>query len=204
MSIRVPGAGDAPMSGSMSAGDLLVRVNIASSKVWRRQGVHLYHDARVAAHTAMLGGRVRVPTLDGEVYVAVQAGTQPGDDVVLRGRGVAPLQGRSKGDLYISFMVEIPRSVHSLDLICVMADGKPSLCAVGRARGRVFIDRRSLTERQRKYLEMFAEDVEGRAGGQGTRSEAAGAASLSTESQEKRGEEREGESESSKEKPLGG
>lgn len=73
------------------------------------------------------------------------------------------------------------------------------------ARGRVFIDRRSLTERQRKYLEMFAEDVEGRASGQGTRGEAAGAASSSTESQERRGErEREGESEKEKEKPLGG
>jgi len=116
MSIRVPGAGDAPMSGNMSPGDLLVRVNIATSKVWRRQGVSLYHDARVPVHTAILGGRVRVPTLDGDVYVAVQAGTQPGDDVVLRGRGVAPLQGRTKGDLFISFMVEIPRLVHSLDL----------------------------------------------------------------------------------------
>jgi molecular chaperone DnaJ len=117
MSIRVPRAGDAPMSGNMSAGDLLVRVNIAPSKLWRRQGVNLYHDARVPAHTAILGGGVGVPTLDGDVFVAVQAGTQPGDEVVLRGRGVAPLQGRSKGDLYISFMVEIPRSVNSLDLI---------------------------------------------------------------------------------------
>ena len=116
MSIRVPGAGDAPMSGSMSPGDLLVRVNIASSKLWRRQGVNLYYDAPVPVHTAILGGRVRVPTLDGDVDVAVQAGTQPGDDVVLRGRGVAPLQGRSKGDLFISFMVEIPRLVNSLDL----------------------------------------------------------------------------------------
>lgn len=111
MTIRVPGEGDAAMSKKGSKGDLLVRVNVGSSDVFRRQGTNLYHDAKIALHTAVLGGRVRVPTLDGEVEVRVAPGTQPGDDCVLRGRGVQSAVHRSsKGDLFISFLVQIPRS----------------------------------------------------------------------------------------------
>jgi len=112
MTIRVPGEGDAAMSKKGSKGDLLVRVNVGSSDVFRRQGTNLYHDAKIPLHTAVLGGRVRVPTLDGEVEVRVAPGTQPGDDCVLRGRGVQSAVHRSsKGDLFISFLVQIPRSL---------------------------------------------------------------------------------------------
>ncbi|KIM29105.1 hypothetical protein M408DRAFT_329113 [Serendipita vermifera MAFF 305830] len=112
MTIRVPGEGDAPMTKKGSKGDLLVRVNVGSSDVFRRQGTHLYHDASIPLHTAVLGGRVRVPTLDGDVEVRVSPGTQPGEDCVLRGRGVDSISRKgSKGDLFISFSVEIPRSL---------------------------------------------------------------------------------------------
>jgi molecular chaperone DnaJ len=111
MTIRVPGEGDAPMTKKGSKGDLLVRVNVGPSDVFRRQGTHLYHDAAIPLQTAVLGGRVRVPTLDGDVEVRVSPGTQPGEDVVLRGRGVDSISRKgSKGDLFISFSVEIPRS----------------------------------------------------------------------------------------------
>lgn len=112
MTVRVPGEGDAAMSKRGAKGDLLVRINVGSSNVFRRQGTNLYHDAKIPLHTAILGGRVRVPTLDGEVEVRVAPGTQPGDDCVLRGRGVqSVVHNRSKGDLFISFHVQIPRLV---------------------------------------------------------------------------------------------
>lgn len=109
MTIRVGGAGDMPLSGKGRAGDLLVRVNVSPSKVFRRQGANIYHDARIPLHVALLGGKVRVPTLDGEVDMRVAPGTQQGEEFVLKGKGVKPVYGGEKGDLFVSFQVQIPR-----------------------------------------------------------------------------------------------
>jgi len=111
MTIRVPNAGDASISENGGTGDLLVRVNVSASKVFRRQGVNLHHDAKIPWHTAVLGGRVRVPTLDGEVDVRVPGGTQQGEEMVLKGRGVSPVFGGEKGDLFVAFSIQLPRSL---------------------------------------------------------------------------------------------
>lgn len=112
MTIRVPNAGDAPDHSKGPTGDLLVRVNVATSKIFRRQGSNIYHDARIALHTALLGGRVRVPTLDGEVDVRVPGGTQQGQEMVLKNRGIQAVFGGEKGDLFVTFTVQIPRRVY--------------------------------------------------------------------------------------------
>lgn len=111
MTVRVPNAGDAPLSGKGQPGDLLVRVGVASSKMFRRQGTSLYHEVRIPFHTTLLGGRVRVPTLDGEVDVRVPVGTQPGEEMVLKGRGIQSVYNGNKGDLFVTFSVQIPRCV---------------------------------------------------------------------------------------------
>jgi len=120
MTIRVNNAGDVPVTGKGTTGDLLVRVNVASSKNFVRQGQNLYHEARIPFHTAILGGRVRVHTLDGEVDVRVPVGTQPGEEMVLRGRGVPSVYGGSNGDLFVKFMTLLPRSVSDSDDCAVM------------------------------------------------------------------------------------
>ena len=112
MGIRIPGAGDSPISGNGQPGDLVVRVRVASSKHFRRQGINLYHDARIPLHTALLGGRVRVPTLDGEVEVRVPGGTQQGEEMILKNHGLNRVMGREKGDLFVTFAVQLPRQVH--------------------------------------------------------------------------------------------
>ncbi|KAG8220033.1 hypothetical protein J3R82DRAFT_1046 [Butyriboletus roseoflavus] len=109
MTIRVPGAGDAPLTGKGSYGDLLVRVGVAPSKIFRRQGANLHHEARIPLHIGLLGGRVRVPTLDGHVDVRVPSGTQHGEEMVLRDHGVPSVFGGDKGDLFVSFTIELPR-----------------------------------------------------------------------------------------------
>ncbi|KAI0651577.1 hypothetical protein C8Q79DRAFT_899086 [Trametes meyenii] len=111
MTLKVPGEGDSPLGGAGRKGDLLVHINVASSKVFKRQGANLYHDARIPVHAALLGGRVRVPTLDGEVDVRVPSGTQPGEQMVLKGHGVSPAFRGSKGDLFVTFNVQLPRSL---------------------------------------------------------------------------------------------
>ncbi|KAG8901529.1 hypothetical protein FRC00_006452 [Tulasnella sp. 408] len=91
MVIRVPGSGDRPVSGKGSPGDLLVRVSVTPSKVFRRQGTNLFHDVKIPFHQAILGGRVRVPTLEGDVDVRIPGGTQQGEECVLKGRGITPV-----------------------------------------------------------------------------------------------------------------
>jgi molecular chaperone DnaJ len=108
MFLRVEGAGDAAPSKGRP-GDLLVRLHVAPSKLFRRQGANLYHTARIPLHTALLGGRARVPTLDGEVDVRVPGGTQHGEEMVLKGRGVRSLRGAETGDLFVAFDVQLPR-----------------------------------------------------------------------------------------------
>jgi molecular chaperone DnaJ len=109
MTIRVPNAGDVPISGKGAAGDLLVRVNVTPSKIFRRQGANLYHEARIPLHTALLGGKVRVPTLDGDVDVRVPGGTQHGEEMVLKNRGVPRIHSGEMGDLFVAFAVQLPR-----------------------------------------------------------------------------------------------
>lgn len=109
MTIRVPNEGDAPISGTGPRGDLLVRVNVAASRLFRRQGSNIHYEARIPMHTALLGGRVRVPTLDSDVDVRVPGGTQAGEEMVLKGRGMPSVYGGEKGDLFVSFAIQLPR-----------------------------------------------------------------------------------------------
>ncbi|KPV77032.1 uncharacterized protein RHOBADRAFT_51996 [Rhodotorula graminis WP1] len=106
MKIRLDGKGDAPLTagGSTSAkagrnGDLFVRINVQPSKVFSRQGSNLYQNVHVPFYTAILGGRAPVKTLDRDVEVRVPQGTQPGEEMVLRGRGVKKLYKDDHGDL---------------------------------------------------------------------------------------------------------
>lgn len=110
MGIRVPRAGDSPISGSGQPGDLIVRVQVSASKLFRRQGINIYHDARIPLHTALLGGKVRIPTLDGEVEVRVPGGTQQGEEMILKAHGLKRVMGHDKGDLFVTFTVQLPRS----------------------------------------------------------------------------------------------
>ncbi|KAF9474302.1 hypothetical protein BDN70DRAFT_884963 [Pholiota conissans] len=109
MTIRVPGVGDSPVSGKGAKGDLYVRLNVSPSSTFQRQGASLYYKAKIPFHRALLGGIVRVPTLDGEVDVRIPGGTQQGEEMVLKGRGVSYLQGSGRGDLFVKFNLQLPR-----------------------------------------------------------------------------------------------
>ncbi|KAF8168271.1 DnaJ protein [Crassisporium funariophilum] len=111
MSIRIPNAGDASLLGKGSRGDLFVRLHVNPSTVFTRQGGNLYYQARIPFHRALLGGIVRVPTLDGEVDVRIPGGTQQGEEMVLKGRGVSYMNGSGFGDLLVKFYLQLPRTL---------------------------------------------------------------------------------------------
>jgi molecular chaperone DnaJ len=75
----------------------------------RREGTELLFDANVSIAQAALGTRISVPTVDGHEDVEIKAGTQPGTEIRLRGRGVPHLRrAGSRGDLHVIVNVAVP------------------------------------------------------------------------------------------------
>ena len=109
MALRIPNVGDVPLVNKGPRGDLFVRLNVTPSSVFSRQGSNLYYKASIPFHKALLGGIVRVPTLEGEVDVRIPGGTQQGEEMVLKGRGVPVMRGIGSGDLLVKFSLLLPR-----------------------------------------------------------------------------------------------
>lgn len=105
--IRIAGAGHAG-SGGARQGDLYVEVRIEPDDRFTRQGTELICRAEVPVITAVVGGEVLVPTLEGEMAVEVPAGTQHGDVAALAGRGLPPLHGGRRGSQHVVFELVVP------------------------------------------------------------------------------------------------
>ncbi len=106
--VRAAGEGE-PGRGGAAAGDLLLRVHIRPHPVFERKGDDLYVKVPVPVTTAVLGGEVEVPTLDGPVRMKVPPVTQNGQVLRLKGHGM-PVAGRpgARGDLYATVDVRMP------------------------------------------------------------------------------------------------
>jgi molecular chaperone DnaJ len=108
--IRIAGAGHAGEPAG-PAGDLYVQVLVAADGSLSREGQDLVAVAELPVTEAMLGGTVEVPTLDGDREVEVPAGTQHGDQAVIRGIGLPSLRGTARGDQYVVFSVAVPANL---------------------------------------------------------------------------------------------
>ena len=106
--IRIGGKGGAGYNGGPD-GDLLVSIRVKSHKQFIREGYDLYINMTIPITTAVLGGEVKVPTLNGEVKYNIPAGTQSGTTFRLREQGIQRLHQSTKGDLYVNVTVEIPK-----------------------------------------------------------------------------------------------
>jgi molecular chaperone DnaJ len=105
--VRIAGAGHAGPAGAQQ-GDLYVEVRIEPDERFTRQGTELISRAEVPVTTAIVGGEVFVPTLEGDVSVEVPAGTQHGEMSRLKGRGLPPLRGGRRGDQHVVFELVVP------------------------------------------------------------------------------------------------
>jgi len=106
--IRLSGRGHAGERGA-APGDLYVLVRVEEDARFVRDGDDLVTVVDVPAPLAALGTTVQVPTLDGEVPLQVPAGTQPGETLVLGGRGMPPLRRGRTGDLRVVVNVATPK-----------------------------------------------------------------------------------------------
>jgi len=107
MRLRVSGAGHAGEPGA-PPGDLYVTVKVSEDPELMRDGEDLVHRLRISFVEAALGTEAEVPTLDGTAPVRVEAGTQPGTTLHLRGEGMPRMRGRGRGDIKVVVDVMVP------------------------------------------------------------------------------------------------
>lgn len=108
--IRVNGQGEA---GEMGApfGDLYVVVHVAPQEGWTREGDNVVSEQSVQFSIMVLGGKVSVKTLDGDVDLKIPAGTKSGTAMRLRGKGVQHLQRGGRGDHIVTVHAAVPTHV---------------------------------------------------------------------------------------------
>jgi molecular chaperone DnaJ len=109
-----------------AAGDLYVHLRVGPHERYRRDGDDLVTEVPVSIAQAALGTKLDLATLDGDEELIVPAGTQPGREFVLRGRGVPRLQGRGRGDLRAIVDVQVPTKLSDAeaDLLRRFAEGR--------------------------------------------------------------------------------
>ena len=94
------------------SGDLFLVVKVRPHKLFTRSGAHLRVDVFVAVTTAVLGGKVSVPTLDGLVNLTIPAGTQGGQTFRLSGKGMPQLRKKDNfGDLLATIKIRVPKEL---------------------------------------------------------------------------------------------
>jgi len=108
MALRIPAHGLPSAESKGAPGDLYVIVASAPDARFARSGADLWRSETLGVADAVLGTTLKVPTLDGAVEVTVPAGTQPGEVLRLRGKGLPVFGARGHGDLNLRIEVKIP------------------------------------------------------------------------------------------------
>ena len=112
MQLTMQGAGHAAKNNGIN-GDLLIVIEEQEHPEFQRDGKDLYHTHVISLPDAILGGEIEVPGLDGTYRIKVDAGTQSGTIVRLKGRGLPGMNGYGgPGDLYVKLAVWIPKKLN--------------------------------------------------------------------------------------------
>ncbi|WP_337593961.1 molecular chaperone DnaJ [Vescimonas sp.] len=109
--ISLRGQGGAGKNGG-PAGDLLITIMVQPHEIFRRDGVDVFCEAPITFTQAVLGAELEIPTIDGKVKYSIPEGTQTGTVFRLKGKGVPVLNGRGRGDQYVTVVIETPRSLN--------------------------------------------------------------------------------------------
>lgn len=111
-SIRKRGLGGAGAKGGPN-GDLFIQINVTPSKTFVRQGNDLFVDVPISITQATFGGKINVPTIDGDYEYTLKAGTQPETRATIRGKGAYNVKNDNyRGNLIVTFKVQIPTDMN--------------------------------------------------------------------------------------------
>jgi len=110
--IQLPGEGEVG-SGGGPAGDLYVEVVVTPHETYQRRGDDLHCSVELPMTAAALGATIKLDTFDGMMDLEIKRGTQPGDMITLKGKGVTHLRGTGRGDLLAHAAVQTPTKLTS-------------------------------------------------------------------------------------------
>lgn len=109
--IRLAGEGEAGLRGA-PAGDIYLFLNITPHRFFIREGADLHCRVPVSMTIASLGGAVDVPTIDGKrTRLTIDSGTQTGQKIGIRGKGMSILRSSARGDMIVEIFVEVPQDL---------------------------------------------------------------------------------------------
>ena len=109
--ISIRGQGNAGKNGG-PAGDLLITITVRPHELFRREGTSVLCEAPITFAQAVLGAELEIPTIDGKVKYTLPEGTQSGTTFRLKGKGIPSLNGRGRGDQYVTVYIETPRNLN--------------------------------------------------------------------------------------------
>ena len=124
--VSLRGQGGAGKNGG-PAGDLLISVTVRPHPQFQRDGTSIYLEQTVSFVQAALGAELEIPTIDGKVKWTLPEGTQSGTTFRLRGKGIPAVNGRGRGDQFVTVKVQVPRNLNH--------EQKEALRAYGQAMG---------------------------------------------------------------------
>ncbi len=92
--------------------DFDISIDVTADKIFKRDGYDVFVDQPLRLTTAILGGEISVPTIDGDIKIKIRPGTQPSTMVRLKGKGISHLRGNGKGDEYVRLVVTVPEQLN--------------------------------------------------------------------------------------------
>ncbi len=110
-SIRLSGHGEAAPHGGQS-GDLYVVTHIKPLKGFKREGYNVFTEAEINFPQAVMGDKIDVETLEGTVKMVVPEGTESGQLIRLKGKGIMELGRTSRGDHYVEIKITVPKKIN--------------------------------------------------------------------------------------------
>ena len=108
--IRVAGMGERGTNGGPN-GDLYIEINVRPHQYFIREGNNIHIKVPISAIDATLGCTIDVPTVHGDVELTIPAGTQPNQQLRIKGYGVKDLRSDNRGDEYVEVEVTIPKKL---------------------------------------------------------------------------------------------
>ena len=149
--VRLSGAGEPGINGG-PRGDLLVEVAVSPHPIFKRQGSSIFSTVPVSYAKMVLGGPLRIKTVDGMVEYQVKPGTPTDTKVRLKGKGVPMLNNRNaRGDHYVTLVIQTPERLS--------AEAKEALRRFDELTGNTLNQNTETGEKEKKKKKGFMEKV---------------------------------------------
>ena len=96
-----------------SAGDLIIVISVRNDDIFERDGSDIYCEVPITFAEATLGAEIDIPTLEGKIKYTIPEGTQSGTKFTLKQKGVQNPRYKTKGNLYVTVVVEVPKNLNA-------------------------------------------------------------------------------------------